>query len=76
MELLGVVGLAMTSVAGVLGSIVNLDGLGHYLHWHFINISVANVIVIGLMLLVFVLAILLPFPGHRSKEDRDEPGAG
>ncbi len=75
MDLLGSVGLAATYVLGVLGSIVNLDGLGHYLHWHFINISVANLIVICLMLLVFVLAILLPFPGHRSKGG-DEPGRG
>jgi len=76
MDLLGAVCLALSSVAGVLGSIVNLDGLGHYLHWHFINISVANLIVIGLMLLVFALAILLPFPGHRSKGGGDEPGSG
>jgi hypothetical protein len=71
---LGAVGVTMTSIAGVLGSIINLGGNGHYLHWHFINISVANLIVIGLMLLVFVLAILLPFPGHRSKEAGDGPG--
>ena len=74
MDLLGAAGLAVTWINGVLGSIVNLDGLGHYVHWHFINISVANLIVIGLMILVFVLAILLPFPGHRSKEGGDEPG--
>ena len=56
-------------VLGTLGSIVNLGGLGHYVHWHFINISVANLIVIGTMVLVFVFAILLPFPRHRSKGD-------
>ena len=74
MDYLGAVCLTATSVAGLLGSIVNLDGVGHYLHWHFINISVANLVVICLMLLVFVLAILLPFPGQRSKEGGDEPG--
>ena len=73
MDLLGAVGLAVTSFAGVLGSIFNLNRNGHYVHWHFINISVANLVVIGLMLLAFLVALFLPFPGHRSKEG-DEPG--
>jgi hypothetical protein len=71
MDLLGVVHSHLAGVLGMLGSIVNLGGLGHYIHWHFIYISVANLIVIGLMLLVFVLAILLPFPRHRSKGGPD-----
>ena len=54
-------------VLGTLGSIVNLGGAGTYFHWHFINISIANLIVIGVMVLAFGLAILLPFPRHRSK---------
>ena len=36
-----------------------------YLQWGFIQISVANLIVISLMLAVFVLAILAPFPRGR-----------
>jgi hypothetical protein len=40
---------------------------GSYLHWGVIQISVANLIVIGLMLLVFVLALVLPFPGGRRR---------
>jgi hypothetical protein len=32
-------------------------------HWYFFSMSVANVVVIALMLVVFALAILLPFPG-------------
>ena len=39
---------------------------GSYLHWGVINISWTNLAIIGAMLLVFVLAILLPFPGERS----------
>ena len=42
-----------------------MDHPGTYLHWGVIQISVANLIVIGLMLLVFVLALVLPFPGRR-----------
>jgi len=43
-----------------------MNGAVHYLHWGFILISVANLVVILLMLLVFVLAILLPFPGPQG----------
>jgi hypothetical protein len=43
--------------------------LGHYLHWHFIQISVANFIVIVLMVLTFVAALLLPFPGKRRRRE-------
>jgi hypothetical protein len=44
-----------------------MDQPGTYLHWGVIQISVANLVVIGLMLLVFVLAIFLPFPGGRHR---------
>ena len=37
------------------------------LHWHFFQMSVSNIVVIGLMLVVFVLAIALPFPGAASR---------
>ncbi len=40
---------------------------GYYLHWGVIQISLANVIVIALMILVFVLALLLPFPGRHDR---------
>lgn len=47
----------------VLGAVFNLNHPAHTVDWHFIHLSVANVIVIGLMLTVFALAIALPFPG-------------
>ena len=49
--------------AGVLGAIVNLNHPAHTVDWSFVHLSVANVVVIVLMLVVFVLAIVLPFPG-------------
>lgn len=49
----------------VLGAVVDLHGPAHVVHWHFFQMSVANVVVIVLMLVVFALAILLPFPGGR-----------
>jgi len=44
---------------------VNLNHPGHYLHWGVIQISVANLVVIGVMVLLFVLALFLPFPGKK-----------
>lgn len=55
----------------VTGAIFNLNNPAHVVKWHFIQLSVSNIIVIGLMLIVFVLAILLPFPGAaRRRESR------
>jgi len=48
-------------------SVFDLSGPGHYLHWGFIQISVANAVVILAMIVVFVLAILLPFPQGRRR---------
>lgn len=48
-------------------AIFNLNHPAHTVHWHFFTMSVSNVIVIGVMLLVFALAILAPFPGHSKK---------
>lgn len=48
---------------------LSVNGFQHYFDWGFIHISVANLIVIALMVVVFVLAVLLPFPGgSRSAE--------
>ncbi|HEY6471123.1 MAG TPA: hypothetical protein VI434_15325 [Candidatus Dormibacteraeota bacterium] len=44
-----------------------------YFHWGFILISVPNLVLIGVMVLLFVAALLAPFPGHRTNEDgRDD----
>ena len=48
-------------VAMLLGALIDLSGPGHYIHWGFIQLSVANFIVILLMVAVFLLALLLPF---------------
>jgi hypothetical protein len=55
----------------VLGAIVNLNHPAHVVEWGVIKLSVANVVAIGLMLVVFALAIALPFPGAaRRRESR------
>jgi hypothetical protein len=45
-------------------AIFNLNGHATYVHWHFIDLSVPNIVVLVLMVIVFVAAILLPFPKH------------
>ena len=43
-----------------------MDQPAGYLHWGFILISYPNLILIGIMVLLFIAALLLPFPGHGS----------
>ncbi len=52
-------------LGALLGALINLSGSGRYIHWGFIQISVANFVVIILMVVVFVLAILVPFPKRK-----------
>jgi hypothetical protein len=50
-------------------ALVNLDGAGSYVHWHWINVSYANLTVIVLMVVTFVVALFAPFPGRRGKKE-------
>jgi hypothetical protein len=52
---------------GVLAAPVDLNGTGHYVHWGVVQLSVANLVVIGLIVVVFVAAVLLPFPRGRGR---------
>ena len=48
---------------------------GKYIHWGVIQISVANAAIIGVMILVFILALVIPFPaGHGEQSDEQRPG--
>jgi hypothetical protein len=51
----------------VLAAVFNLNHPSHVAHWHFFQMSVSNIVVIGVMLIVFALAIALPFPGAASR---------
>ena len=62
--------MSFTGVA-VLGAVFNLNHPAHTVDWNFIHLSVANVVVIGLMIVVFVLAILLPFPGAARRREAE-----
>ena len=48
-----------------MAAVCNLKHPPHIAHWHFIYLSVPNIIVIVVMLVAFALAILLPFPKHK-----------
>jgi hypothetical protein len=57
----------MGAVTGGWAAAVNLDHPGHYLHWGFIQLSLANLIVILVMIAIFVAAVLLPDPKGRDR---------
>ncbi len=50
----------------ILGAPFHLARPGHYLHWGVLQISVANAVVIVLMLALFAAAVLVPFPKGRD----------
>ena len=49
-----------------MAAIFNLNHHASYAHWHFFQLSVSNIVVIVLMIVVFVAAILAPFPSRRA----------
>jgi hypothetical protein len=51
-----------------MAAIFNLNHPANTVHWHFFSMSVSNVVVIVVMLLVFVIAILAPFPNRGGPE--------
>ncbi|MGI8609805.1 MAG: hypothetical protein ACR2MY_11345 [Candidatus Dormibacteria bacterium] len=51
-----------------------MDAPANYLHWGFILLSVPNLVIVGVMAALFILALLAPFPGHRGTEGTDRDG--
>lgn len=58
----------VNSLRHLMAAVFNLNHHATYVHWHFIDLSLSNVILIGVMLVVFAAAILAPFPRHRTGE--------
>ncbi len=50
-----------------MAAIFNLNHPAHTVHWHFFLMSVSNIVVIVVMLVVFVAALLAPFPGRGGR---------
>jgi Cytochrome b(N-terminal)/b6/petB len=53
---------------------INLDNPSTYLHWSIFDISVANLVVIAVMVVIFGAALLLPFPKGQVKTAGPEAG--
>jgi hypothetical protein len=53
---------------------IDLNQPGNYVHWSFIDISVANLVLIAVMVVIFGAALLLPFPDrHRAEPAEATP---
>jgi hypothetical protein len=48
-------------------------GSGRYVHWGVIQISVTNLVIIAVMLALFVLALVVPFPGRHHDDASKGP---
>jgi hypothetical protein len=46
--------------------------VGTYIHWGVVSISLTNLLVIVAMIVVFALALVVPFPGARGGRHTDE----
>jgi hypothetical protein len=58
-------------VSHSLAAAVDLNNPGHYLHWSIFTVSVANLVLIAVMVVIFGAALLLPFP--QGKDDAASP---
>lgn len=48
------------------------ESAGRYVHWGVVLISVTNLLVIAAMVLLFVLALVVPFgSGHDQENDQE-----
>ena len=47
------------------------DPAGRYVHWGVVLISVTNLLVILAMVILFVLALVVPFPGGKHSDDQE-----
>ena len=64
--------MALEHFGPAAAGLVNLNGTGNYIAWGVIQISWANAIVVLVMLIAFVLALVVPFPGHESEQGDDK----
>jgi hypothetical protein len=55
---------------------IDLNQPGTYLQWSFIEISLANLVLIAVMVVIFALALLLPFPKGESLPPAAAPAGG
>ncbi len=58
--------MSTIALAGHAPAAIDLNQPGSYLNWNIFTISVANLVLIAVMVAIFGAALLLPFPGRRS----------
>jgi hypothetical protein len=68
--------LTSTVLAGHASLAIDLNQPGSYLNWNIFTISVANLVLIAVMVVIFGAALLLPFPGRRRPNLPPEEVAG
>ena len=44
-------------------------GGGYYLHWGVVQVSLTNFLIILGMIVLFIVALLAPFPGGRERDE-------
>ena len=49
---------------------ISLDHPANFFNWGFISISVPNLIMIGIIFVLFALALVLPFPSHDKSKGK------
>jgi hypothetical protein len=55
-----------------LAAAFNLNGPGRYLHWSIFTVSLANLVLIGVMVVIFAAALLVRFPSHSDQAERPD----
>lgn len=53
------------------GLSVLAEGAGRYINWGVIQISVTNLTIIVVMIVLFILALILPFPSGHGGDSSD-----
>jgi hypothetical protein len=53
---------------------MNLNSPGTYVHWSIFEVSVANLVLIGVMVVIFGVALLVPFPGSPRRRGAGRSG--
>lgn len=71
--------MTTTTIASLTTMLPGAHGVlsrrAYFLHWGVVQISLANFVIVAVMVVLFVLALVLPFPGGKavqSEEDRHE----
>ena len=56
-------------------SLISAASSGHYVHVGVFTISVINLLIVVAMIVVFVLALVLPFPGSSDVDAQEGDGS-